>query len=90
MHHKFHDEPEWHVEDENRDELDSVISDNYKQMEMKFMQEFQGNSSGGKPKKAKNSKDKHGVNIFAGKLNQYKDLKQKQQTSKAVVDFNKP
>jgi hypothetical protein len=39
MHHKYHDEPEWHVDDQ-RDELDSVISDNYKQMEMKFQQEF--------------------------------------------------
>lgn len=36
MHHKFHDEPEWHVDDP-RDELDSVISDNYKQMEKKFI-----------------------------------------------------
>ena len=36
MHHKFHDEPEWYV-DEPRDELDSVISDNYKQMEKKFI-----------------------------------------------------
>ena len=31
MHHKFHDEPEWHI-DGQRDELDSVMSDNYKKM----------------------------------------------------------
>ena len=36
MHHRFHDEPEWFV-DGQRDELDSVISDNYKQMEKKFI-----------------------------------------------------
>lgn len=71
MHHKFHDEPEWHV-DEPRDELDSVISDNYKQMEKKFIQEFQGNSSGGK-KKTKEDSSKG--NIFSGNLNQYKGAK---------------
>lgn len=37
------------------------------------MQEFQGNSSGGTKKKSKNLKDKNGINIFAGKLNQYKE-----------------
>ena len=39
MHHKYHDEPEWLV-DENRDELDSVISDNFKMMQKKFEEEF--------------------------------------------------
>lgn len=39
MHHRFHDEPQWYVDDP-RDELDSVISDNYKQMERKFIEEF--------------------------------------------------
>jgi hypothetical protein len=39
MHHKYHEEPAWHVEDQ-RDELDSVISDNYKYMEKKFVEEF--------------------------------------------------
>jgi hypothetical protein len=34
MHHKYHDEPEWHVDD--RDELDSIISGNYKEMQKKF------------------------------------------------------
>ena len=34
MHHKFHDEPEWHVDD--RDELDSIISGNYNEMQRKF------------------------------------------------------
>lgn len=90
MHHKFHDEPEWHVDDENRDELDSVISDNYKQMEMKFMQEFQGSGgSGGKGKKGKKGKgDKHGINIFSGNLNQYKDIKSNLK-NKTTIDFNK-
>ena len=40
MHHKYHDEPEWHVDENNRDELDSVISGNYKEMEKKFEEEF--------------------------------------------------
>lgn len=34
MHHKYHDEPEWHVDD--RDELDSIISGNYNEMQKKF------------------------------------------------------
>lgn len=38
MHHKYHDEPEWHVDD--RDELDSIISGNYKEMQRKFEEEF--------------------------------------------------
>lgn len=42
MHHKYHDEPEWHVDD--RDELDSIISGNYKEMQRKFEEEFQGSS----------------------------------------------
>ena len=67
MHHKFHDEPEWYV-DEPRDELDSVISDNYKQMEKKFVQEFQGNSSGGGSKKKNRLAGEDGLkpNIFNG------------------------
>ena len=40
MHHKYHDEPEWHV-DENRDELDSVISGNYKEMQKVFDKKFE-------------------------------------------------
>ena len=63
MHHKFHDEAEWYVDDP-RDELDSVISDNYKQMEKKFIQEFQGNSSGKGSKKQKREVVK--PNIFHG------------------------
>jgi hypothetical protein len=49
MHHKFHDEPEWHVDD--RDELDSIISGNYKEMQKKFEEEFQGSSQGTRSKK---------------------------------------
>ncbi len=49
MHHKYHDEPEWHVED--RDELDSIISGNYKEMQKKFEEEFQGSSHGTRSKK---------------------------------------
>lgn len=48
MHHKYHDEPEWHVED--RDELDSIISGNYKEMQKKFKEEFQGSSHGTRSK----------------------------------------
>ncbi len=51
MHHKFHDEPEWFVDD--RDELDSIISGNYKEMQKKFEEEFQGSSHGTRSKKAK-------------------------------------
>ena len=51
MHHKFHDEPEWHVDD--RDELDSIISGNYKEMQKKFEEEFQGSSQGTRSKKKK-------------------------------------
>jgi hypothetical protein len=44
MHHRFHDEPEWHADhhgNNNRDELDSVISGNYKEMmDNKFREEF--------------------------------------------------
>lgn len=40
MHHKYHDEPEWYV-DENRDELDSVISGNYKEMQKVFDKKFE-------------------------------------------------
>lgn len=49
MHHKYHDEPEWHVDD--RDELDSIISGNYKEMQKKFEEEFQGSSHGTRSKK---------------------------------------
>jgi hypothetical protein len=50
MHHKYHDEPEWYV-DGNRDDLDSVISGNYKEMmNKKFEEEFQGSSSKGTKK----------------------------------------
>jgi hypothetical protein len=51
MHHKFHDEPEWHVDD--RDELDSIISGNYKEMQKKFEEEFQGSSQGTRSRKKK-------------------------------------
>jgi hypothetical protein len=51
MHHKYHDEPEWHVED--RDELDSIISGNYNEMQRKFEAEFQGSSQGTRSKKKK-------------------------------------
>lgn len=44
MHHKFHDDPAWHVED--RDELDSIMSGNYKEMQKKFNEEFGGSSKG--------------------------------------------
>jgi hypothetical protein len=51
MHHKYHDEPEWHVED--RDELDSIISGNYKEMQKKFEEEFQGSSQGTRSRKGR-------------------------------------
>jgi hypothetical protein len=44
MHHRFHDEPEWHV-DSQRDELDSIISGNYNEMEDKYREEFHGVSA---------------------------------------------
>ena len=44
MHHKYHDEPEWYADD-NRDELDSIISGNYNEMQKKFEEEFHGSSS---------------------------------------------
>ncbi len=68
MHHKYHDEPEWYV-DENRDELDSIISGNYKEMQKKFDLEFQGNN----PKKVKGGKN--GQNLFNGNLKGYKEKK---------------
>lgn len=83
MHHKHHDEPEWYVDDQ-RDELDSVISDNYKQMEKRFVKEFQGTNSGGKKK---GIKDKSGINIFTGKLNQYKEKARQEQLG--GIDFNR-
>jgi len=67
MHHKFHDEPEWHVDD--RDELDSIISGNYKEMQRKFEEEFQGSSHGTKSKKGKRKIiQKSGSNVFAGNM----------------------
>ena len=65
MHHKYHDEPEWHVED--RDELDSIISGNYKEMQKKFEEEFQGSSHGTRSKK-KRSQTKDGAQLFTGNL----------------------
>ena len=74
MHHKYHDEPEWHVED--RDELDSIISGNYKEMQMKFEEEFQGSSNGTRSKKTKRGPSSRGGdgNIFSGNLRQYKEI----------------
>ena len=69
MHHKYHDEPEWHVED--RDELDSIISGNYKEMQKKFEEEFQGSSHGTRSKKRR-SQAKEGAQLFTGNLKQYK------------------
>lgn len=70
MHHKYHDEPEWHVED--RDELDSIISGNYNEMQRKFEQEFQGSSQGTRSKKAKKGTQRDGQHLFTGNLKQYK------------------
>ena len=72
MHHKYHDEPEWHKDD--RDELDSIISGNYKEMQKKFEEEFQGSSQGTRSKK-KRSQVRDGANLFTGNLKQYKSGK---------------
>ena len=73
MHHKYHDEPEWHVED--RDELDSIISGNYKEMQKKFEEEFQGSSNGTRSKKKRGPSSRGGDgNIFSGNLRQYKEI----------------
>ena len=69
MHHKYHDEPEWHVDD--RDELDSIISGNYKEMQKKFEEEFQGSSQGTRSKKKKIVQTS-GSNLFSGHMKQYK------------------
>lgn len=68
MHHKYHDEPEWHVDD--RDELDSIISGNYKEMQKKFEEEFQGSSNGTRSKKARKGLGSrgNGSNLFSGNL----------------------
>jgi hypothetical protein len=70
MHHKYHDEPEWHVED--RDELDSIISGNYKEMQKKFEEEFQGSSHGTRSRKAKRIVQKSSSNAFQGNMQKYK------------------
>ena len=73
MHHKYHDEPEWHVDD--RDELDSIISGNYKEMQKKFEEEFQGSSNGTRSKKKRGPSSRGGDgNIFSGNLRQYKEI----------------
>ena len=68
MHHKFHDEAEWHVDD--RDDLDSIISGNYKEMQKKFEEEFQGSSHGTRKQK-KTIKNNDG-SLFTGNIKQYK------------------
>jgi hypothetical protein len=59
MHHKFHDEPEWHVDDP-KDAAGSVVSDVKKIVEKKFKEEF---NTGGS-----HSSNKDGLNIFHGNL----------------------
>ena len=49
MHHRFHDEPEWHV-DEHKDEMGSVLSDNIKAVEKKYKEEFVTGSGSAKKK----------------------------------------
>lgn len=54
MHDRVHDEPEWHLED--RDELDSIISGNYKEMQKRFEDEIKGSSNGTRSRKAAKKK----------------------------------
>jgi len=90
MHHKYHDEPEWHIDaDPERDELESVISNNYNQM---LRQEFQGKNEKFRkvPKRKKSSQDDvqfKAPNLFTGNFNQYKERLQK--SNAPSVDFNK-
>lgn len=66
MHHRMHDEPEWHAED--RDELDSIISGNYKEMQKKFEEEFQPSSHGTRSRKAKKIVQKSDSKVFSNNL----------------------
>ena len=50
MHHRFHDEPDWHVE-EPKDLMGSVMSDNKKYIDKKFKEEFNSGGSGSGKKK---------------------------------------
>ncbi|CDW77580.1 UNKNOWN [Stylonychia lemnae] len=101
MHHKYHDDPEWHVDpDRDRDDLDSVISNNYNQM---LELEFQGADAMKKKKRKDNSKSRQNLagqgsmndsqdgfnapNIFHGNFNQYKEKKFK--STLPSVDFAK-
>ena len=71
MHHMYHDDPEWH-RDPDRDEIDSVISNNYNKM---LEKEFQGQDRFRQNKKKNRSgePDFNQPNLFTGKFSQYKD-----------------
>lgn len=76
MHHKYHDEPEWYADDANRDELDSIISGNYKEMQKKFEEEFQGKGGGGGSSNNRRlQRGKNGSSLLSGNLKGYKDNK---------------
>mmetsp|Transcript_22224 Transcript_22224/g.16649 ORF Transcript_22224/g.16649 Transcript_22224/m.16649 type:complete len:93 (+) Transcript_22224:817-1095(+) len=92
MHHRLHDEPEWHLEQDNeeRDDLDSVLSENYRQMERKFKEGVVGAMNSGSRRKQFSDEEDSKLNIFNGNLYQYKDKKEKErQANSKNLDFTK-
>ncbi len=54
MQDRVQDEPDWQMED--RDELDSIISGNYKEMQKRFEDEIKGSSNGTRSRKVPKKK----------------------------------
>ena len=69
MHHRLHDEPEWHIDDP-LDELDSMISENFKDhIKKTFKAEFSG---AGSKRVSNDDEEVYRPNIFHGNFSQYK------------------
>lgn len=86
MHHKYHDEPDWHIDENLSENSIRTQKDAERYINRKLVEEFHSKREVEK-RKYPNYQDTTGENLFHGNFKQYTENKMNE--TKSIIDLGK-